>query len=120
MLQLLFYGDTLSKDITNSYKEQRDKLQKIYDDLKLSYGPTTSINSIFNNLPNPRDILYFASGNKEDLVKPYDDAAKTFNLATAELTTPAISTSQPLPKIAPPSGPPIYDEDLDKQSRYLL
>jgi hypothetical protein len=119
MAQLVFYGDTLGKDMSDSLDVQKAKLQKIYDDLKLSYGADPSFSSIFNTLPNPRDILYFASGNRDDLMKPYDDAAKTLSSAATELT-PSKSSLQVHPTINPPGGPPIYDYDKDWEMQHDL
>lgn len=119
MAQLVFYGDTLGKNISDGIDIQKAKLQTIYDDLKLSYGADPSFSSIFNTLPDPRDILYFASGNRDDLMKPYDDAAKSLRSAATELKS-SKSSLPAHPKIYPPGGPPIYDYDKDWEMQHDL
>jgi hypothetical protein len=119
MAQLLFYGDTLSQDVSDGLKVQKAKLEKIYNDLKITYGHNPSFSSVFNTFPNPRDILYFASGNRDDLMKPYDDAAKSLNMAATELT-PTKSSLPDLPSIYAPTGPPIFDYDSEWERQHNL
>lgn len=115
---LLFYGDTLGADIKKYLEDERIKLQNIYDDIKSSYG-TQGFYNHFSSLPNPRDLLYFLSGNRDDLLKPYDDASKALSKAISSITPeqqPLPSSSSSSQKIsAILSGVSIYDDDLEIQ-----
>lgn len=77
LINIIFYGDTFIKDTKEKLNDQKIKLQKIYDDLMSSDSGTT-YNNIYKNVPNPRDMVYFVSGNNKDIMGAYNNVNNAF------------------------------------------
>ena len=107
IMNIIFYGDTFVEDTKKRLNMEKLKLQKIYDDI------ISSDKSNNYNLPNPRDMVYFATGNNKEIITVYDNINNALNTIFDSLKSDKINQDSKVIK----NEAPIYD---DTQRMYYI